>query len=327
LEPAVHGLPRERDVAAEVRIGVAPRGVLGDGVAGVGGPEHRVAAVGLRDRVRTVAQEVRAHVGVGKRVDGNGAPRLPHEDRRGAVGERFAVELGADALRRGLVAQVAGKGRGDPGRHRPILTRAGPVQHGNWTFLAAKMRPSGAFVPCDLQDGRVLRRRHRRVPDDPTGDVAPPAISSAVARFVAGSLVAVLVVAIGGYFALRNITITDAERGTEQLVQIDGRLVQSSLRDPLLKRDPKAIARVDDTVVSQVLPELSSKDNNVPPIKRVKIWAADGTVLYSDVPQLIGKKYTLGAEEREILEKGGAEAELSDLSKPENRYERQFDKL
>jgi signal transduction histidine kinase len=172
----------------------------------------------------------------------------------------------------------------------------------------------------------VLRRRHRRVPDDgPTG-TAPPRIGSAVARFVLGSLVAVAVVIVGGYFALRKVTIDDAERGTSQLVQIDGRLVQGQLEDGILRRDPAAIARVDDTVVSQVLPELS-KDNSVPPIKRVKIWAADGTVLYSDVPQLIGKKFDLGDEEREILEKGGAEAELSDLSKPENRYERQYDKL
>ena len=164
------------------------------------------------------------------------------------------------------------------------------------------------------------------MPDESSGNVAPPAIGSAVARFVAGSIVAVLVVAVGGYFALRNITISDAERGTQQLVQIDGRLVQSSLTDGILKRDPKAIAKVDDTVVSQVLPELS-KGSSVPPIKRVKIWSSDGTVLYSDVPQLIGKKYELGAEEREILEHGGAEAELSDLRKPENQYERQFDQL
>jgi two-component system, NarL family, sensor kinase len=154
---------------------------------------------------------------------------------------------------------------------------------------------------------------------------APPSIRSAVARFVVGSLVAVAVIGVGGYFALRRITIDNAERGTSQLVQIDGRLVQSSIDDGLLKRDPKAIQKVDDTVVSQVLPELPSGD--VPTIKRVKIWAADGTVLYSDAPQLIGKKYPLGAEERELLDEGGAEAELSDLSKPENQYERQFGQL
>jgi two-component system NarL family sensor kinase len=172
----------------------------------------------------------------------------------------------------------------------------------------------------------VLRRRHRRVPDDGPAGSAPPRIGSAVARFVAGSLVAVAVVVVGGYFALRKVTIDDAERGTSQLVQIDGRLVQGALRDGILRRDPAAIAAVDDTVVSQVLPELS-KGSSVPPIKRVKIWAADGTVLYSDAPQLIGQKFDLGDEEREILEKGGAEAELSDLSKPENQYERQYDKL
>jgi len=173
--------------------------------------------------------------------------------------------------------------------------------------------------------GRVLRRRHRPVPDDGLAGPDPPSVRSAVARFVIGSLVAVSVVVVGGYFALRSITIDDAERATSQLVQIDGRLVQGALSDGLLKRDPQAIAKVDDTVVSQVLPELPSKD--VPPIKRVKIWAKDGTVLYSDAQQLIGKKFFLGAEEREILEKGGAEAELSDLSKPENQYERQYGQL
>jgi two-component system, NarL family, sensor kinase len=155
--------------------------------------------------------------------------------------------------------------------------------------------------------------------------VPPPRIGSAVARFVAGMLIAFAVVTVGGYFALRKITIDDAKRGTRQLVQIDGRLVQGAVTDGLLKRDPAAIAKVDDTVVSQVLPELPSKD--VPVIKRVKIWGPDGTILYSDAPQIVGSRYKLGAEEREILETGGADAELSDLSKPENKYERQYGQL
>jgi signal transduction histidine kinase len=133
------------------------------------------------------------------------------------------------------------------------------------------------------------------------------------------------VVVVGGYFALRSVTIQDAERGTRQLVEVDGRLVQGALTDGLLERDPDAIARVDDKVITDVLPPLDTK--NSPPVKRVKIWAEDGTVLYSDVPELIGKKFVLGDEEREILENGGSEAELSDLSKPENQYERQYEQL
>jgi signal transduction histidine kinase len=187
------------------------------------------------------------------------------------------------------------------------------------------MRPSGAFRASDGQDEGVLRRRHRRVPDDGPAGVKPPGIGSAVARFVIGSLVAAAVVVVGGYFALRSVTIDDAQRGTRQLVEVDGRLVQGALSDGLLKGDPDAIARVDDKVVSDVLPPLDT--TNTPPVKRVKIWGEDGTILYSDVPELIGEKFVLGADEREILETGGTDAELSDLTKPENRYERQYGQL
>jgi|tagenome__1003787_1003787.scaffolds.fasta_scaffold20930100_2 two-component system NarL family sensor kinase len=171
----------------------------------------------------------------------------------------------------------------------------------------------------------MLRRRHRSVPREEPSRPAPPRIGSAVARFVLGSLVAVVVVVVGGYIALRDIATSQAEDTTAQIVEVNGRLVQTALKDGILKRDPKAIQKLDDFVVSKVLPPSPVK--NSAPIKRVKIWAADGTVLYSDVPQLIGKKYTLGAEEKELLEKPGAEAEISDLGKPENQYERQYGKL
>src|SRR3954449_369035 len=171
----------------------------------------------------------------------------------------------------------------------------------------------------------MLRRHQRPVPrDGPTGP-PPPRIGSAVARFVMGSLVAVVVVAVGGYIALRGVATSQAEDTTAQIVEVNGRLVQTALDDGVLKRDPKALAKLDDFIVSQVLPPSPVK--NSAPIKRVKIWSADGTVLYSDVPQLIGQKYELGAEEKELLKEGGAEAEISDLSKPENKYERQYGKL
>ena len=60
---------------------------------------------------------------------------------------------------------------------------------------------------------------------------------------------------------------------------------------------------------------------------RVKIWSRDGTILYSDQPALIGERYKLGEEERRLFRTGGADAELSDSTGPENRYERQEGKL
>ena len=60
---------------------------------------------------------------------------------------------------------------------------------------------------------------------------------------------------------------------------------------------------------------------------RVKLWTRDGRILYSDAQELIGRRFSLGEEERALFDRGGVEAELSDLSKPENRFERQEGKL
>src|SRR4051794_472711 len=184
---------------------------------------------------------------------------------------------------------------------------------------------SGAFRPPGGQDGAGLRRRTRRVPPDASPLGAPPRIGAAVARFVLGSLVAVAVVAVVGYVELRRVTLDDARTNTERAVDLDGRIAATALEDGLLKGDPDSIAKVDDAVVTRILPDPVVK--NTPRVVRVKIWGPDGKVLYSDVPQLIGNKYRLGDEEQEIRREGGAEAELSDLSKPENRYERQYGKL
>src|SRR4051812_35702266 len=147
----------------------------------------------------------------------------------------------------------------------------------------------------------------------------PPSTTAAVARFVVGTIVAVAVVVVGGFFALRSVTINEAERNTRDQVQAQGRLVESGgLTDGVLRGDPRALERLDNVVVGQVLS---------PSIVRVKIWSQDGRILYSDEPALIGRRFKLGADELALFHAGGARAELSDLSKPENRYERQENKL
>ena len=125
-------------------------------------------------------------------------------------------------------------------------------------------------------------------------------------------------VVIGGYFALRSVTIQEAERDMRERVQVEGRLVETALTDGVLRGDEVALRQLDDLVQGQVLGES---------VVRVKLWTPDGTILYSDEPRLIGERFALGEEEAELFETGGADAELSDLSEPENRYERQEDKL
>jgi len=165
---------------------------------------------------------------------------------------------------------------------------------------------------------RAVRfRRHRRVPRDVAG-AEPPTTRSAVGRFLLGTVLAGLVVGIGGFFALRSVAINESENNTKERVEVLGKLVEGELSNGILRRDPRAEQRLDDVIVARVLGGA---------ITRVKLWSPNGTVLYSDEPAIIGKRYSLGPEEREILDEGGSEAELSDLSKPENRYERPQGKL
>lgn len=154
----------------------------------------------------------------------------------------------------------------------------------------------------------------RRKNHGATGIPPPPSTGAAVARFVAGSLLAVAVVAVGGYFALRSITVEEAERNTREQVQLEGALVEAAgLSDGVLSGQPAALARLEALVLGRVL------DSS---LMRVKIWSRSGRILYSDQRSLIGERYRLGEDERGLFRKGGADAELSDLSKPENRFER-----
>lgn len=142
---------------------------------------------------------------------------------------------------------------------------------------------------------------------------------SAVVRFIVGSLAAIAVVVVGGFLALRHVTITEAERDTRERVELQGALVEASgLTDGVLRSDPAALERLDDVVAARILS---------PSVVRVKLWSRDGRVLYSDEPAIVGKRFGLGDEEQELFTQGGADAELSDLAKPENRYERQEGKL
>jgi signal transduction histidine kinase len=124
---------------------------------------------------------------------------------------------------------------------------------------------------------------------------------------------------VGGFVVLRSVAIAEATGDMQERVRTAGRLVQAAgLTDAILNDEPAAIHRLDDLVTSQVLSDS---------IVRVKLWTPDGTILYSDEHALIGNRYTLRQTERALFASGGADAELSDLDEPENRYERAEGKL
>jgi two-component system, NarL family, sensor kinase len=138
--------------------------------------------------------------------------------------------------------------------------------------------------------------------------------ASPVVQFAAsGMLVVALVGVVAGVLIARNAR-AEALRDAGALARLAGEgIVAPALEPGLLRGERGAIRRLDRVVRARVLR---------PPVVRVKVWAADGRILYSDEWRLIGERYRLGEDEREVLRAGDVEAELSDLSRPENRFER-----
>lgn len=140
-----------------------------------------------------------------------------------------------------------------------------------------------------------------------------------VAQFLVIGLTASVIVAFGLTLASRKVGENEAinDARTQTLIVAQG-FVEPALDAGFLRGDTASLSAVDRLVRRGVL----GRD-----VVRVKIWADDGTILYSDEARLIGSKYDLGDEEREALTSGKVVAEVSDLTKPENRFERQDRKL
>ena len=81
---------------------------------------------------------------------------------------------------------------------------------------------------------------------------------------------------------------------------------------------PAAYDRLDRVVRENVLPN---------GIVRVKLWRPDGTVVYADERRLVGQRFSLGDEQRDTLEHPQTRAEVSDLARSENEFERYGGKL
>ena len=111
------------------------------------------------------------------------------------------------------------------------------------------------------------------------------------------------------YFTTEQ-AIDDARGLTRVLAQ---GIIEPNLTTEVLASSPAALESFDEIVRAGAVRGA---------VVRVKLWRADGRIIYSDEPRLIGSTYALGEEELDALRTGAVEAEASDLSEPENRYER-----
>ena len=135
-----------------------------------------------------------------------------------------------------------------------------------------------------------------------------------VAQFALAGLAVLAVFGAGSLFVLQRLGHDEALRDARQFASLAGQgIVEPTVQLPLLRGGAAAIDAVDRAVQERVLGER---------VVRVKIWSRDGRVLYSDEPRLIGTTFPLGPSKLDVLRTGVTRAELSDLSGPENRFER-----
>lgn len=141
-----------------------------------------------------------------------------------------------------------------------------------------------------------------------------PTARRVLGQFVVANLVAVGLLLAGSVWAsgraAESESLADARTTADVLATV---LVEPVLTDGVVTGDAASLRSLDE-VISSALRDAE--------LVRVKIWDSSGRIVYSDEPRLIGAEFPFGEEEQEALRSGDTNAELSDLSKPENRFER-----
>jgi signal transduction histidine kinase len=142
----------------------------------------------------------------------------------------------------------------------------------------------------------------------------------ALAQFALSGIALLIVVGTIGAVALRHIARDEAMRDARTLTHTVSRgVIQPQISEAVLAADPVALRRLDRLVHQRVVDADGGQDNS---IVRVKVWDTDGRIVYSDEPRLLGKRFPLPEDLREAMDNRKASADVSDLARPENRYER-----
>jgi signal transduction histidine kinase len=138
-------------------------------------------------------------------------------------------------------------------------------------------------------------------------------------RFALAGLLAVVVVGAIAVALQRKAARDDAVQDAVTLAKLAGTaVIAPNVNQKLLDGDPQQVAKVNALAQSKL---------RGGGIVRIKVWDSDGRVVYSDLNSLIGKRFELPGDEREAFETGEIEAELTNLKRPENRFDHLHGKL
>lgn len=138
-------------------------------------------------------------------------------------------------------------------------------------------------------------------------------VRAAVKRFLLMGLVALVVVTAPAAFYIRAQAETHALAEAERLTQhLADYAIAPLMTQELLAGDPAALAAMDEFLAPRMIRG---------PIMRVKVWDAEGRIVYSDVSSLIGQQFVLPVWGTDLLTNGGGRATLAHQIELENEHE------
>ena len=154
------------------------------------------------------------------------------------------------------------------------------------------------------------------------GEILPaePAVRPrrVLVQVAAAAALVIAAVALLGSVAAGRLAELQSVNDAAQRAELVAAILQPVLQDGLLTGDPASVQALDRVVRAQILGRF---------VGRVKIWAADGRIVYSDEPRLIGEVFPLDPGKLDALKDPQTRAEVSGLNEPENRYEQGQGKL
>jgi signal transduction histidine kinase len=157
-------------------------------------------------------------------------------------------------------------------------------------------------------------------------DRTPASIRQLIIRFSIGAVIALILVSVVTAVASARIGTEQGKADARKVTSvIAGAVVETLAHDALLLPGCPASCRQARVDLNRVIQDKVITKSLV----RVKIWTQDGTIVYSDRKELLGMRFQLDADKVAVFatKDRDAKAEVSDLSSPENQYERDNNKL
>ena len=138
-------------------------------------------------------------------------------------------------------------------------------------------------------------------------------------QVAAATLLVVLAVAVFGALTSRGAAERQAVEAAAQRADVLAEaVIEPALLDGILVQDEVAVARLRTAVQEHVVGDS---------ITRIKFWTAEGLVVYSNDPRLVGRTFPLSDDHRAVLASPALRAEVTNLDEPENVFERGEGKL